>query len=243
MNLAWNQSLFVWMNHTATVLPDWLWASLTITGHTSLLFALFAPLLLPRVPNGRVVVTGLFAASLLGGVVSTLAKESFQIPRPPAVLAAEQFHLIGHKLDLVSFPSGHTLAAFAAAALLALGLRLRGWWLVAPFTLACLVGLSRIAVGAHWPLDVLGGAALGLACGWAGWKAAQWLHQWRWAQSVMYASCQSAIIGLVSFSLIATAMGYPEARLWQWTATAVGASFAAYSMFLQLKSLKTYLKG
>ena len=58
-----------------------------------------------------------------------------------------------------SFPSGHTVTAFATA--LALGWfapRLR-WPL---FALAVLIGLSRVGVGAHYPSDVLAGAALGL---------------------------------------------------------------------------------
>jgi undecaprenyl-diphosphatase len=40
----------------------------------------------------------------------------------------------------------------------------RGWrW--APFALATVVGLSRIYFGAHLPLNVIGGAGLGLVCG------------------------------------------------------------------------------
>jgi len=38
-------------------------------------------------------------------------------------------------------------------------------WRVAAYGLAATVGLARIAVGAHFPLDVVGGAALGLLLG------------------------------------------------------------------------------
>lgn len=241
MTIAWNQSLFLWLNAACTALPDWLWSSLTITGHTSMVFALFS-LLLPRFKRTDVI-TGLFAAALLGGVVSTVLKESFQIMRPPAVLAPEQFHLIGHKLDLVSFPSGHTLTAFAIAALLVLGLQLRSWRLAGVFALACLIGLSRIAVGAHWPLDVLGGAVLGSLCGWGGWQAAKWLHQQSWTNSVIYSSCQSGIILSVSASLFATKMGYPEALIWQMLIAAFGVVISLYSLLLLLKSVKLSLKG
>jgi undecaprenyl-diphosphatase len=59
-----------------------------------------------------------------------------------------------------SFPSGHASTSFACAALLA--------WLtplpkVPLFALAALIAFSRVYVGVHYPLDVLGGAALGLA--------------------------------------------------------------------------------
>jgi membrane-associated phospholipid phosphatase len=235
--LTWNQSLFLWINAACTALPDWFWSSLTITGHTSIVFALFGVFLLPKykLPS---IITALFATAILGGVVSTIAKESFKIMRPPAVLAPDQFHLIGHKLELVSFPSGHTLTAFAVAALLIFGMRLRGWRLVGVLAGSALIGLSRIAVGAHWPLDVIGGAALGFACGWLGWQAAQWLHQRSWTQSVIYSSCQAVIILLVSASLFATQMGYPDSLIWQMLAAAFGVITSLYSLLLLLKSAK-----
>jgi undecaprenyl-diphosphatase len=61
------------------------------------------------------------------------------------------------------FVSGHTAVAFALAAVVApyLGRRARlGAW-----TLAALVGLARMYVGAHLPLDVVGGAGLGVFVG------------------------------------------------------------------------------
>jgi len=243
MTLAWNQSLFLWLNAACAALPDWLWASLTITGHTSVVFALFAPLLLPHQRQGTMVITGLLATALVGGIVSWVVKESLQIPRPPAVLTLDQFHLIGHRLDVVSFPSGHTLSAFAVATLLILGLGWRGWRLIGVLVFASLVGLSRIAVGAHWPLDVLGGAVLGTACGWGGWQAAQWLHQKRWTQTVIYSSCQAGIILLVSASLFATPMGYPDAIIWQMATASFGIIISLYSLLLLLKSAKLSLKG
>ncbi len=60
----------------------------------------------------------------------------------------------------LSFPSGHAIISFAIAGLLVLVLP-RLWGLVA-FVLAACNGLARVYLGAHNPLDVVGGAAIGL---------------------------------------------------------------------------------
>jgi undecaprenyl-diphosphatase len=61
----------------------------------------------------------------------------------------------------LAFPSGHSVIAFAVAGLVAP--YLADPTARAVFGLAALVGLARIYLGAHSPLDVLGGAAEGLA--------------------------------------------------------------------------------
>ena len=61
----------------------------------------------------------------------------------------------------LSFVSGHAIITFAIAGLLALVLP-RRWGIVA-FVLASLNAVARVYLGAHNPLDVVGGAAVGLA--------------------------------------------------------------------------------
>jgi undecaprenyl-diphosphatase len=59
-----------------------------------------------------------------------------------------------------SFPSGHTATAFAAATVLtALVPRAAAVW----FVLAAAIAYSRLYVGVHFPLDVAGGVAVGVA--------------------------------------------------------------------------------
>jgi membrane-associated phospholipid phosphatase len=61
------------------------------------------------------------------------------------------------------FPSGHSAVAFAGAIVVVFALR--GWWRIVPLVVALLVGLDRVYVGAHLPLDVLGGAGVGVFIG------------------------------------------------------------------------------
>lgn len=61
-----------------------------------------------------------------------------------------------------SFPSGHTSASFAAAAVLLLT-RWRGRW--AALVLAGLIAFSRLYLYVHFPTDVLGGLVVGVLCG------------------------------------------------------------------------------
>jgi undecaprenyl-diphosphatase len=76
-------------------------------------------------------------------------------------------HLAG-----LSFVSGHAIITFAIAGLLALVLPRR--WAVVAFVLATLNAVARVYLGAHNPLDVVGGAAIGLAI------VAGLISSWMW---------------------------------------------------------------
>lgn len=77
--------------------------------------------------------------------------------RPPAHLAGTEA-LVSVPSD-PSFPSGHAATSFAAALTLSAFVPRAAPVL---FALAAAIAFSRLYVGVHYPLDVLGGAALGL---------------------------------------------------------------------------------
>lgn len=75
----------------------------------------------------------------------------------------------------LSFPSGHTSAAFCTATSVAL--RYRKWYFVAPaYVFATSVGWARMYQGVHYPSDVLAGAVVGAGSAWLGWKIQRWME-------------------------------------------------------------------
>jgi membrane-associated phospholipid phosphatase len=169
-----NTPLFLAIQQFTAFFPDTLWANLTILGDALVSLVLLS-LLAWRYPT-------LLPAGLLAGCVATLLTRSLKpllaVERPLSVLG-EQVHIIGTDLFNFSFPSGHTTAAFVVAGVYALVLQ-RNRLTAALFVLALLAGFSRIGVGAHWPMDVFAGAAIGWFAAWVGWAVAQ---QWQWQHS------------------------------------------------------------
>ncbi len=104
--------------------------------------------------------------ALSGGVVN-LAKIAIDRDRPPNHFAEKgvDVHVSGPVPSDRSFPSGHSQTAFGAAVYLCFLYPLGTPIFLA---LATGVGLSRIALGVHFPLDVLAGAATGAAFSWVG---------------------------------------------------------------------------
>jgi len=111
----------------------------------------------------RVALTGLKAYILSGGAAA-LTKNIFHRHRPYEDDPPYPYHWDGplpFRLDHASFPSGHTTAAFAVASVLAFGYNDKPWIGITSYTVASLVGLSRINDDKHWASDVVAGAALG----------------------------------------------------------------------------------
>lgn len=171
-----NISLFFWMNSVMSHAGDGLWTHFSLLGD-GLTVTLFVLPFIGRRPD---VVWQYVLATLLGGIFVHGLKEVFSTLRPPASLIEGSFHLIGPALQNNSFPSGHTTTVFILAGLVCLH-RVNAWLKFVALLLAILVGLSRIANGVHWPVDVLGAAG----GGWLVAMASIWLgYYWRFGLNV-----------------------------------------------------------
>ncbi|HXV04784.1 MAG TPA: phosphatase PAP2 family protein [Solirubrobacterales bacterium] len=95
----------------------------------------------------------------LGLAVAKVVADAVDRTRP-FVADPRGVHLFSHHAADPGFPSDHATAAFAIA--VAILLRKRGWGVVALIA-AAVVSIGRVALGFHYPSDVLAGAALGAA--------------------------------------------------------------------------------
>ena len=108
----------------------------------------------------RAGVVGALAAAALALGINQVVSHIWERPRPSMA------HPLGVHLWFTnastdpSFPSDHSAAAFAVGfALLFVSRR----WGIGMLALAAAIAVSRVAIGLHYPGDVLAGAAVGLA--------------------------------------------------------------------------------
>lgn len=150
-------ALFVPVNELMRPLPDAVLEVITYMGDA--LFALSALLLLQRRPE--ILWLGLLAA-LFSTLASNGIKDLFVAARPGSVLPPDSFRLVGPMYFSRGFPSGHAITAFTLAGTLGCFAtpKIRRTLMVA----ALVVAFTRVGVGAHWPADVLAGAAVGCGC-------------------------------------------------------------------------------
>jgi membrane-associated phospholipid phosphatase len=134
----------------------------------------------------------LLSASLFTLLISALLKNFFAVPRPAAFLNNSSFVIIGEKLPgYSSLPSGHSITIFTTLTVLLFAFipqKTNQRYLY--FFLFILTGLSlaftRVGIGAHYPLDVLVGAAIGYLCGLAGIFFSRSVKLWGWLGNKKY---------------------------------------------------------
>jgi len=117
-------------------------------------------LLATRTPLGTHLGLRVATATLGATLLSQTLKRSLGRARPDVSIAG--FEPLAANPDRFSFPSGHTAAAFSVA--VAFAGEPAGLGPLA-LLLATGIGLSRVYLGAHYPLDVTAGGILGVFAG------------------------------------------------------------------------------
>lgn len=128
----------------------------------------------------------LLSASFISLFFSKALKSLFGIPRPAAIFDNNDFTIIGEKLiGHSSFPSGHSITIFTTFTVLMFAFapkQLKNKFLY--YTIFIFVGLfialTRVGVGAHYPIDVIMGCILGYISGVLGVYFSQKYNVWSW---------------------------------------------------------------
>jgi undecaprenyl-diphosphatase len=107
-------------------------------------------------PIDRTYVLIALSVTIVNIAVFRLFKLLFERPRPAPAIVGIRSRLI----DVYSFPSGHATTAFGIVWVIAVHYPHLLFQLPAYFV-AIAIGLSRVYLKEHYPLDVIGGALLG----------------------------------------------------------------------------------
>ena len=105
----------------------------------------------------------MLASVAVADVVKRLVKKLVRRTRPKGLLEEGDYDAGpggSDRKEEQSFPSGHTACTVAAARAFARHIPEAG---AAAGATAVVIGISRVAKGEHWPLDVAAGAIIGLA--------------------------------------------------------------------------------
>lgn len=182
LNQEWMVSI-----HANPQLPFWIWSFFNVWGDAWVVLLIL--LLSERRPSH--ISSWSIKTWILGSVVVQIIKGVLAMPRPASILNASQITLIDHPpLIGGSMPSGHALAAISCFLILLSSLQGKSKNpMVLPIvaTLCLMAAWARVAVGAHWPADVIAGAGLAvlIVCvarvwdqkkSWASWLATKQGH-------------------------------------------------------------------
>jgi undecaprenyl-diphosphatase len=172
---AWDRAVFLWINNQwANPYLDVFFSAITWLGNGWIIFsvvAIFFALKRPAYLHQHL--PWIIGVMVLSGLCVLALKRMIPRPRPltdlaPLIEAGKvHIHVLGQQLWHRSFPSGHAQTAFAAGGYLSL---LLPRWTPLFLSLAIGVGLSRIYMGAHFPLDVIAGSVVGVALTSGAWQ-------------------------------------------------------------------------
>jgi len=234
--LHWYEpAMFITLNTLCAPVAAPVWTALSLLGNGWGVLGVTAPLLVlaPRL------MWAWLCAAPFAIVFARTGKFLLESPRPAAVVDNAQMRIVGETLHNVAMPSGHTLTAFAVASALYFAVaparRVRFAWL---WLLAAGTGLSRIAVGAHWPGDVAVGASLGVLSGLLGHVLLARMGPAHCKPTAWSLRAVAALVALALYHLLTQELDFAENQPMQYLLAVVAAASLLAFVAQNFKSKK-----
>lgn len=157
-------SMLLWIqNHLRSNFMTGFWKAVTFLGDGGWFWIVLGiAFLIYR--KTRFVGVSVMLSLVIEALITNVCIKNWVARMRPYDYSSEIVLLISKQADF-SFPSGHSGASFAAAYICIRMLPKK--YGVPLFILAILIAFSRLYVGVHYPLDVLGGILIGLGSGMA----------------------------------------------------------------------------
>jgi undecaprenyl-diphosphatase len=113
-------------------------------------------------------------------ITASIMKPYFARLRPSREPTLEGLiHLVqGYTGGQFGFASSHAANTFGTATFFFLVFGNTKRWMIWLFVWAAFMTYTRIYLGVHYPGDVIIGGAVGMICGWIGFKSTQWIALW-----------------------------------------------------------------
>lgn len=194
---------FFYINHHLGQYPI-LEYNLTQLGDASIilslltLFILYAPKLWES----------LLSASIVSLLFSSILKNLFLIPRPAQIYDNNTFIIVGKKaVGFASLPSGHSITVFTTLTILLFAFMPRKLinkvlWIFTLVLIGLIIVFTRVALGAHHPLDVIIGSIIGYISGLIGIFISRKYKIWNWVNNKKYYPIFILLILICVVSLI-----------------------------------------
>jgi len=134
----------------------------------------------------------LISASLVSLIFSNLLKNIFTVPRPAVVFDNNSFVIVGKTaVGFASLPSGHSITVFTTLTVLLFAfmpekLKYKILWVFFTIITGLIISVTRVGIGAHYPLDVIIGSIIGYISGLMGIFINQKFKIWTWINNKKY---------------------------------------------------------
>lgn len=134
----------------------------------------------------------LISASLVSAIFANVLKKLIEMPRPAATFDNSTFTIVGKALTgHNSLPSGHSITIFTTLTVLMFAYMPRkplykAIYFVTLILIGLFIAMSRVGIGAHYPLDVVIGCTFGYVSGLLGIFISRKYKIWNWISNKKY---------------------------------------------------------